>query len=38
MLRPHLWKLFTRVLPHMGVLSHNEVPAQMRVANVAVLD
>jgi flagellar biosynthesis protein FlhA len=38
MLRPHLWKLFTRVLPHMGVLSHNEVPAQMRVATVAVLD
>ena len=38
MLRPHLWRLFTRVLPHIGVLSHNEVPAQLRIATVAVLD
>jgi flagellar biosynthesis protein FlhA len=38
MLRPHLWRLFTRVLPHIGVLSHNEIPSQMRVATVAVLD
>src|SRR5205807_180139 len=30
-LRPHLWRLFTRVLPHMGVLSHNEVPPQLKV-------
>jgi len=37
-LRPHLWRLFSRVLPHLGVLSHNEVPPQMKVASVAVLD
>src|SRR5436190_7011712 len=37
-LRPHLWRLFTRVLPHVGVLSHNEVPPQLRIATVAVLD
>ncbi len=37
-LRPHLWRLFTRVLPHIGVLSHNEVPPQLRIAAVAVLD
>jgi flagellar biosynthesis protein FlhA len=37
-LRPHLWRLFARVLPHLGVLSHNEVPAQMRVVAVATLD
>ncbi len=30
-LRPHLWRLFARVLPHVGVLSHNEVPSQVRV-------
>ncbi len=38
MLRPHLWRLFTRVLPHIGVLSHSEVPAQLRISTVAVLD
>ncbi len=38
MLRPHIWKLFMRVLPHLGVLSHNEVPPQIRVASVATLD
>ncbi len=38
MLRPHLWRLFTRALPHIGVLSHNEIPSQMRIATVAVLD
>ena len=38
MLRPHLWRLFTRVLPHIGVLSHSEIPAQLRIATVAVLD
>jgi flagellar biosynthesis protein FlhA len=38
MLRPHLWRLFTRVLPHIGVLSHNEVPPQLRISTVAVLD
>jgi len=37
-LRPHLWRLFSRVLPHVGVLSHTEVPAHVRVAPVAVLD
>jgi flagellar biosynthesis component FlhA len=37
-LRPHLWRLFTRVLPQMGVLSHSEVPAHVKVAPVAVLD
>ena len=37
-LRPHLWRLFARALPHMGVISHSEVPPQVRVASVAVLD
>jgi flagellar biosynthesis protein FlhA len=37
-LRPHLWRLFTRVLPQMGVLSHSEVPAHVKVAPVAVLE
>ena len=37
-LRPHLWRLFARVLPHIGVLSHNEVPPQLRISTVAVLD
>jgi flagellar biosynthesis protein FlhA len=37
-LRPHLWRLFTRVLPHIGVVSHSEIPPQMRIATVAVLD
>ncbi|HUK36836.1 MAG TPA: FHIPEP family type III secretion protein, partial [Vicinamibacterales bacterium] len=37
-LRPHLWRLFARVLPHVGVLSHTEVPAQLQIASVAVLD
>ena len=37
-LRPHLWRLFSRVLPHIGVLSHNEVPSQVRVTTLAVLD
>jgi flagellar biosynthesis protein FlhA len=38
MLRPHLWRLFTRVLPHLGVLSHNEVPPHLQITSVAVLD
>ncbi|MCC7124549.1 MAG: flagellar biosynthesis protein FlhA [Acidobacteria bacterium] len=38
MLRPHMWRLFARVLPQMGVLSHNEVPPQIHVAAVATLD
>jgi len=37
-LRPHLWRLFTRVLPHIGVLSHSEIPPQLKIATVAVLD
>lgn len=37
-LRPHLWRLFTRVLPHLGVLSHAEVPAHIPVVPVATLD
>jgi flagellar biosynthesis protein FlhA len=37
-LRPHLWRLFSRVLPQVGVLSHNEVPGHVRVAPIAVLD
>lgn len=37
-LRPHLWRMFSRVLPHLGVLSHNEVPAQVSVAALATLD
>jgi flagellar biosynthesis protein FlhA len=37
-LRPHLWRLFARVLPHLGVLSHAEVPAHIQVIPVATLD
>jgi flagellar biosynthesis protein FlhA len=37
-LRPHLWRLFSRVLPQIGVLSHNEVPPHVRVSPIAVLD
>jgi flagellar biosynthesis protein FlhA len=37
-LRPHLRRLFTRVLPHLGVVSHNEVPPHLQIASVAVLD
>jgi len=37
-LRPHLWRLFSRVLPTIGVLSHGEVPHHVRIAPVAVLD
>jgi flagellar biosynthesis protein FlhA len=37
-LRPHLWRLFARVLPHLGVLSHSEVPAHIPVVSVATLD
>jgi flagellar biosynthesis protein FlhA len=37
-LRPHLWRLFSRVLPQVGVLSHNEVPPHVKVAPVTVLD
>jgi flagellar biosynthesis component FlhA len=38
MLRPHLSRLFARALPSVGVISHNEVPPQLHVASVAVLD
>ena len=37
-LRPHIWRLFARVLPHLGVLSHNEIPPQVQVASIATLD
>jgi flagellar biosynthesis protein FlhA len=37
-LRPHLWRLFARVLPHLGVLSHSEVPPQTPVVAVTTLD
>jgi flagellar biosynthesis protein FlhA len=37
-LRPHFWRLFARVLPHVAVLSHNEVPSHVRVAVLSVLD
>jgi flagellar biosynthesis protein FlhA len=37
-LRPHMWRLFARVLPHLGVLSHNEIPPQLQVASIATLD
>jgi flagellar biosynthesis protein FlhA len=38
MLRPHLWRLFSRALPHVAVLSHAEVPPQVRVVSVTTLD
>jgi flagellar biosynthesis protein FlhA len=37
-LRPHLWRLFSRALPHIAVLSHTEIPPQTRVLAVATLD
>ncbi len=37
-LRPHLWRLFARVLPHLGVLSHGEVPGHVHIVPVATLD
>jgi flagellar biosynthesis protein FlhA len=37
-LRPHFWRLFARVLPHVAVLSHNEVPSHVRVTVLSVLD
>jgi flagellar biosynthesis protein FlhA len=37
-LRPHLWRLFARVLPHLGVLSHAEVPAHVHVVPVTTLE
>jgi flagellar biosynthesis protein FlhA len=37
-LRPHLWRLFARVLPHLGVLSHSEVPAHVPIVPLANLD
>jgi flagellar biosynthesis protein FlhA len=37
-LRPHLWRLFARVLPHLGVLSHAEVPPHVHLVSVATLD
>jgi flagellar biosynthesis protein FlhA len=37
-LRPHLSRLFTRVLPQLGVLSHAEVPPNVHIVSVATLD
>jgi len=37
-LRPHLSRLFAQVLPHLGVISHSEVPSHLQIASVAVLD
>jgi flagellar biosynthesis protein FlhA len=37
-LRPHLRRLFARVLPHLGVMSHNEVPPSTNVVAIATLD
>jgi flagellar biosynthesis protein FlhA len=37
-LRSHVWRLFSRALPHIAVLSHSEVPPQLRVVAVATLD
>ncbi len=37
-LRPHLWRLFARVLPHLGVLSHAEVPPYVQIVPVTTLD
>jgi flagellar biosynthesis protein FlhA len=37
-LRAHLWRLFSRALPHIAVLSHGEVPPQVRLVSVATLD
>jgi flagellar biosynthesis protein FlhA len=37
-LRPHLWRLVSRALPQMGVLAHQEVPAQVRLQVIATLD
>jgi flagellar biosynthesis protein FlhA len=37
-LRPHLWRLVAKALPHIGVLSRNEVPTHVPITPVAVLD
>jgi flagellar biosynthesis protein FlhA len=37
-LRPHIWRLFARVLPHLGVLSHGEIPPQLHIAAIATLE
>ena len=37
-LRPHIWRLFARVLPHLGVLSHSEVPAHVQVVPITTLE
>jgi flagellar biosynthesis protein FlhA len=38
MLRPHLFRLFARVLPQMGVISHTEIPPQVQVSAVTTLE
>jgi flagellar biosynthesis protein FlhA len=37
-LRPHLYRMFSRVLPHLGVVSHAEVQPHIHVVPVATLD
>ncbi len=37
-LRAHLWRLLSRALPQVAVLSHNEVPPAVPVTSLAVLD
>jgi flagellar biosynthesis protein FlhA len=37
-LRPHLWRLIAKAMPHIGVLSRNEVPTHVSITPVAVLD
>jgi flagellar biosynthesis component FlhA len=37
-LRPHLWRLVAKALPHIGVLSRNEIPPHVHITPVAVLD
>jgi flagellar biosynthesis protein FlhA len=37
-LRPHLWRLFSRVLPQIGVLSHTELPHHLPLVTLTVLD
>lgn len=37
-LRPHLWRLLTRAIPQIAVLSHSEIPPQIRMISVATLD
>jgi flagellar biosynthesis component FlhA len=35
---PHLYRMFSRVLPHLGVLAHAGVPSHVHVVPVATLE